>query len=119
MYQKQFAEYFDKHMEEILRDLDEIIFIESVGDINAPVKPFGEGSRKALNWGKAYLEKLRIHILTFSLSLITPCSMPCEAIIFIPFKWQTLPSPEASAITIFSDPISKDAVQPIICYIIF
>ena len=42
MYQKQFAEYFDKHMEEILRDLDEIISIESVGDINAPVKPFGE-----------------------------------------------------------------------------
>ena len=58
MYQKQFAEYFDKHMEEILRDLDEIISIESVGDINAPVKPFGEGSRKALDWGKAYLEKL-------------------------------------------------------------
>ena len=58
MYQKQFAEYFDKHMEEILRDLDEIISIESIGDINAPVKPFGEGSRKALNWGKAYLEKL-------------------------------------------------------------
>ena len=28
MYQKQFAEYFDKHMEEILRDLDEIISIE-------------------------------------------------------------------------------------------
>ena len=49
MYQKQFAEYFDKHMEEILRDLDEIISIESVGDINAPVKPFGEGSRKALD----------------------------------------------------------------------
>lgn len=58
MYQKQFEEYFDKHMEEILRDLDEIISIESVGDINAPVKPFGEGSRKALDWGKAYLEKL-------------------------------------------------------------
>lgn len=35
MYQKQFAEYFDKHMDEILRDLDEIISIESVGDINA------------------------------------------------------------------------------------
>lgn len=35
MYQKQFAEYFDKHMEDILRDLDEIISIESVGDINA------------------------------------------------------------------------------------
>ena len=33
MYQKQFAEYFDKHMEEILRDLDEIISIESIGDI--------------------------------------------------------------------------------------
>ena len=33
MYQKQFAEYFDKHMDEILRDLDEIISIESVGDI--------------------------------------------------------------------------------------
>lgn len=45
MYQKQFAEYFEKHMEEILRDLDEIISIESVGDINAPVKPFGEGSQ--------------------------------------------------------------------------
>lgn len=40
MYQKQFAEYFDKHMEEILRDLDEIISIESVGDINAPVNPW-------------------------------------------------------------------------------
>ena len=38
MYQKQFAEYFDKHMEEILRDLDEIISIESVGDINAPAR---------------------------------------------------------------------------------
>ena len=48
MYQKQFAEYFDKHMEEILRDLDEIISIESVGDINAPVKPFGEGSPNGL-----------------------------------------------------------------------
>ncbi|WP_295211873.1 Sapep family Mn(2+)-dependent dipeptidase [Ruminococcus sp.] len=58
MYQKQFSEYFDKHMDDILRDLGEIIAIESVADVNSPVKPFGEGSRKALDWGKAQLEKL-------------------------------------------------------------
>ena len=89
-------------MEEILRDLDEIISIESVGDINAPVKPFGEGSRKALDWGKAYLEKLGklflIHIYSclssvqiiiseglFSLNLPSPAvtasfANPCSAL---------------------------------------
>ena len=42
-----FAEYFDKHTDEILADLAEIIGIESIADENADVKPFGAGSATA------------------------------------------------------------------------
>lgn len=58
MYQKMFSQYFEDHMQEILADLKEIISIESVGDVNSPVRPFGEGSKKALLWGKEQLDKL-------------------------------------------------------------
>ena len=53
-----FAEYFDKHMDEILSDLGEIIAIESIADENSDVRPFGEGSAKALAWGEAKLKSL-------------------------------------------------------------
>ena len=35
MYQKQFAEYFDKHMEEILRDLDETPLLNHLARVHA------------------------------------------------------------------------------------
>ncbi|MBQ8966984.1 M20/M25/M40 family metallo-hydrolase [Ruminococcus sp.] len=54
----RFAEYFEAHMDEILADLAEIIAIESIGDENAEVKPFGEGSAKALAWGEGKLREL-------------------------------------------------------------
>jgi succinyl-diaminopimelate desuccinylase len=53
-----FAEYFDKHTDEILADLAEIIGIESIADENAEVKPFGEGSAKALAWGENKMKSL-------------------------------------------------------------
>lgn len=52
------AAYFEKHMDEILADLGEIISIESVADESSDVKPFGEGSAKALAWGEAQMKKL-------------------------------------------------------------
>ena len=53
-----FADYFDKHFDEILADLSEIIGIESIADEDADVRPFGEGSAKALAWGEAKLKEL-------------------------------------------------------------
>lgn len=54
----KFAAYFDEHMQEILADLDEVISINSIADENAEVKPFGEGSAKALAWGESKLAAL-------------------------------------------------------------
>ena len=53
-----FAEYFEKHFDEILSDLGEIISIESIADEQAEVRPFGEGSAKALAWGEKKLAEL-------------------------------------------------------------
>ncbi|MBR1739987.1 MAG: M20/M25/M40 family metallo-hydrolase [Ruminococcus sp.] len=50
--------YFDEHMEEILSDLAEIIAIESIADEESEVKPFGEGSARALAWGERKLAEL-------------------------------------------------------------
>ncbi len=58
MYQEKLREYFDKHMSEILDDLAEIISIESVADEQSEIKPFGEGSKKALEWGIKKLDEL-------------------------------------------------------------
>ena len=52
------AAYFEKNMDAILADLAEIIAIESIADENSAVKPFGEGSAKALAWGEAKLGEL-------------------------------------------------------------
>ena len=57
-YQKVLEEYFEKNMSNILHDLNEIISIESVADVNSDVKPFGEGSKKALEWGKNFMERI-------------------------------------------------------------
>ena len=54
----KFAAYFDEHMQEILADLDEVISIKSIGDENAEVQPFGEGSAKALAWGERKLAEI-------------------------------------------------------------
>ena len=53
-----FAEYFDEHINEILADLGEIIAINSIADENSAVRPFGEGSAKALAWGEEKLKAL-------------------------------------------------------------
>ena len=57
-YQKILADYFENHMSEILQDLKEIISIKSVADVNSPQKPFGAGSRAALDWGMKFMENI-------------------------------------------------------------
>lgn len=58
MYTKMLSDYFEKNMPEILDDLNEIISIESVADDNDVPAPFGEGSAKALAWGRAFMDKI-------------------------------------------------------------
>ena len=66
-YQKQLENYFASHLNEILRDLQEIISIESVADESNPQpgRPFGEGSRKALDWGIDFMEKIGMTVKDF------------------------------------------------------
>ncbi len=58
MYTKMLSDYFEKNMPHILSDLDEIISIESIADDNGAPAPFGEGSAKALAWGKDFMDKI-------------------------------------------------------------
>ncbi len=58
MYKDKLREYFEKHMDEILGDLAEIIAIESVADEHSDIKPFGAGSKKALEWGQKKLDSI-------------------------------------------------------------
>lgn len=65
-YQKALEKYFDENMEEILKDLDNIISIESVA--TAPCKnnkPFGGGSAKALGWAEIFMEKIGMSVKNF------------------------------------------------------
>ena len=57
-YKQAFEKYFDEHMDEILASLSEIISIQSVASTDSEVKPFGEGSAKALAWGESFMKKL-------------------------------------------------------------
>ena len=57
-YKKAFEKYFDEHMDEIIASLGEIIAIPSVGTLQGDVKPFGEGSAKALAWGESFMKGL-------------------------------------------------------------
>ncbi len=57
-YKQAFEEYFDKHMNQILASLGEIIAVESVATLESEIKPFGEGSAKALEWGEDFLRSL-------------------------------------------------------------
>lgn len=63
-YKQALEKYFDEHMDEILATLAEIISIESVGTLDSEVKPFGEGSAKALAWGEQQLRKLGMKTLS-------------------------------------------------------
>ena len=56
-YKKTFEKYFDEHMDEIIASLGEIIAIPSVGTLQSDVKPFGEGSAKALAWGESFMAR--------------------------------------------------------------
>jgi succinyl-diaminopimelate desuccinylase len=64
-YKREFEEYFDRHMEEILSDLGEIIAIESVADEESEVRPFGEGSARALKWGEDFMKKIGMTTKSF------------------------------------------------------
>ena len=64
-YQKILADYFENHMSEILQDLKEIISIKSVADVNSPQKPFGAGSRAALDWGMKFMENIGMSVRDF------------------------------------------------------
>lgn len=64
-YKQQLEIYFDKNMKKILSDLDKMISIESVADENSSVKPFGEGSRKVLEQGKAFMKKIGMTVKDF------------------------------------------------------
>ena len=57
-YKQAFEKYFDEHMSEIIDSLSEIISIQSVATLDSDVKPFGEGSARALKWGEDFLKKL-------------------------------------------------------------
>ncbi len=57
-YKQAFEKYFEDNFEEILASLGEIIAIRSVAVTDSVVKPFGEGSARALKWGQEQLEKL-------------------------------------------------------------
>ena len=57
-YKQEFEKYFESHMDEIVASLGEIIGIESVGTLDSSVKPFGQGSEKALKWGEDFLKSL-------------------------------------------------------------
>ena len=58
MYKDQLNAYFEEHIDEILSDLAEIISIESVADEDSDIRPFGEGSKKALEWGMKKLSQI-------------------------------------------------------------
>jgi succinyl-diaminopimelate desuccinylase len=57
-YKQALKDYFDSHIDEIISSLGEIIAIESVGTLDSSVKPFGQGSAKALKWGEDFLKSL-------------------------------------------------------------
>ena len=58
MYKDQLNAYFEEHIDEILSDLADIISIESVADEDSDIRPFGEGSKKALEWGMNKLSQI-------------------------------------------------------------
>ena len=62
-YKDAFEKYFDAHMDEIIKSLGEIISIQSVATLDSEVKPFGEGSAKALKWGENFLKSLGMKTL--------------------------------------------------------
>lgn len=64
-YKKILEDYFYEHMDEILSSLNEIISIQSVADENSDVKPFGAGSRKALDWGMDFMKKIGMSVKDF------------------------------------------------------
>ena len=62
-YKDALEKYFDEHMQEILKSLGEIIAIQSVGTLDSDIKPFGEGSARALRWGEDFLKSLGMKTL--------------------------------------------------------
>jgi len=64
-YSKKFSDYFESHMTEILRDLNGIISIESAADETSDVRPFGEGSAKALAWGEEFMKGIGMDTVNF------------------------------------------------------
>lgn len=62
-YKQAFEKYFDEHMDEVIASLGEIIAIESVATLESDVKPFGEGSARALRWGEDFLKRLGMDTL--------------------------------------------------------
>lgn len=64
-YKKTFEQYFEEHVEEILKDLGNIISIESVAAEPCSNMPFGSGSAKALNWAKNFMSEIGMEIRNF------------------------------------------------------
>lgn len=62
-YKQSLEDYFDSHMDEIIASLAEIIEIQSVATLDSEVKPFGEGSARALEWGERFLKSLGMKTL--------------------------------------------------------
>lgn len=65
MYKKAISEYFDNHMDEIMRSLKEIMSIESTYQTPKEGMPFGEGSAKALEWGADFGRSLGMRVKNF------------------------------------------------------
>ncbi len=62
---QRIADYFDQHFDEILRDLNEIMSINSAFSQPAEGKPFGEGSAAALAWGSEKGRQLGLEVKNF------------------------------------------------------
>ena len=57
-YKEMIAQYFEAHKKEMLASLAEIVSIDSsYKESSDPLKPFGEGSAKALAWAVDFAEK--------------------------------------------------------------
>ena len=65
MYKEQIREYFDKHFDEVLASMKEIISIDSTGQEPKEGMPFGEGSAKALKWGADFGASLGMTVKNF------------------------------------------------------
>lgn len=65
MFEKEISDYFDKHIDDVLGSMNEIMSIDSSFSEPHPGMPFGEGSAKALEWGSQFGKSLGMTVKNF------------------------------------------------------